>query len=319
MIRSRLSLSLATALVPAMALSLALSARAAAVDEKPVAVIDLPADAAAPVVATMKLNNRDYRMLVDTGAGNLIFNLPIAARDLAPAPMDAAALAKLQESHGGTEVRPFKVKKFRVGDWTVRPKHPAYAVDLGPMVEKYDIDGLLGVPYLAQLSWHWDNRSKQLLGYPHKSKKIAGLRSKLHCEQLLDVGGVPAIALAIGNDQVLFGVDTSQAIASGNIYPKVGEVLASRGVISATGAKNLPLDAEGRVQPSTHFAQIRNASLGPIRVDGLVLSEMDTKSRLGRGFLAKFDEVLLDFGGGSFCTPEVAQVAADDLSDYLAD
>lgn len=317
--RSEQGKSLACAVVSAIALSLTFSAQAGIAGEKPLAVIDLPADPTAPVIATMKLNNHDYRMLVDTSAGNLIFHLPVAERDLAPAPMDAATLAKSKESQGDTNVPRFKVKKFTVDKWTVRPKHPAYAVDLGPTAEKYGIDGLLGVPYLSQLSWHWDNRSKQLLGYPHKSKVIANLRSKLHCEQLLDVGGVPGIALDVGKDRALFAIDSSQTTASGNIYPKVREALALRGVIGATGTKNLPLDAAGQAQSSMHFAQVRNVSLGPTRLDGLVLSEMQTSSRLGRGLLNKFDDVLLDFGDSRFCSSELEAVAGDDLSDYLVD
>jgi len=311
--------SLAGAVVSAMALSLTFSAQASQGGEKPLAVIDLPADATTPVIATMKVGGHDYRMVVDTGAGNLFFHLPIAERDLAPVPMDATSSANPKELQGDPGVRSFKVKKFTVDGWTVRPKHAAYAVDLGPMAKEYGVDGLLGVPYLAQLSWHWDNRSRQLRGYPYKSKAIADLRSQLHCEQLLQVDGVPGIALTVGKEQALFAIDTSQMIASGNIHPTIRRALSAHDAIRATGTRNPPANADGQPQSPTHFAQLRNVSLGPTRLDGLVLGEADANSRLGRGLLAKFNEVLLDFGSNQVCFPAVAEVTADDLSGYLAD
>ncbi|GGD36537.1 hypothetical protein GCM10007235_05630 [Pseudoxanthomonas indica] len=283
------------------------------------AVIDLPADPTIPVIAKMTVGRHDYRMVVDTAAGNLFFHLPIAERDLAPVPMDTTSSAIPKELQADPGVRSFRVKKFTVDGWTVRPKHAAYAVDLGPMANEYGIDGLLGVPYLAQLSWHWDNRSRQLRGYPYKSKVIADLRSHLHCEQLLQVDGVPGIALTVGKEQALFAIDTSQVIASGNIHPTIRRALSAHDAIRATGTRNPPAIAAGPAQSPTHFAQLRNVSLGPTRLDGLVLGETESTSRLGRGLLEKFNEVLMDFGGNQICFPSVAEVAPDDLSGYLAE
>src|SRR5690349_6691362 len=65
MIRPNQSKSVFRALVSAMALSITLATHASEADEKPKAVIALPADPSTPVIATVKVGGHSYRMLVD--------------------------------------------------------------------------------------------------------------------------------------------------------------------------------------------------------------------------------------------------------------
>lgn len=76
----------------------------------------------------------------------------------------------------------------------------------------------------------------------------------------------------------------------------------------------MQVDMAGRPQPPVQLTQLENAYVGKTKLDGLVLTEINDYSRFGRGFLSKFDEVLLDFGTRQFCIPEIERVDPDDLS-----
>ncbi|GGD36532.1 retropepsin-like domain-containing protein [Pseudoxanthomonas indica] len=307
-----------SALLAISALSLGSSALAASAIEEPVTVIDIPADPGAPVIATVMMSSHRYRMIVDTGAGNLIFHLPVARRDLVAVPMDDSMLAQAKGIYGDLALHHFKAGSMSVGQWRFEPDENVFALDMNQAAEKYAVDGLLGVPYLAKLSWHWDNRSRKLLGYEHASSTVAAVRARLHCEPLYDVDAIPGVALKVGDERALFALDTGDLGASGGLHPNDREALAYFGAIRAGGMNNSQTDLAGKSQSSLQVSQIQNIMLGPTRLDGLVLTEVQSSSSLGRRFLSKFDEVLLDFGANTFCIPAVQQVEPDDISLYLS-
>lgn len=301
-----------------LALLLDPTANAVTREDKPVAVIEIPADPGAPLITTLTMSGHRYRMIVDTGAGNLIFHLPIAKQNLVAVPRDASMLAYAKGVHGELELHHFKGGTFVSGNWRFQADDNIFALDMTRVAEKYNVDGLLGIPYLAKLSWHWDNRSHTLQGYEHSSATIAALRSRLHCHQLYDVDAIPGIALRVGNEQAVFALDTGDLGASGGLHPKDREALAHFGAIRASGLAGGQTDAAGTAQAPLQITQVQNITLGATHLDGLVLTEVQTSSSLGRGFLSKFDEVLLDFGANKFCIPAVERVDADNLSLYLS-
>lgn len=306
-----------SAFVSAVAMSFASPAIAiATASENPAVVIALPADVTAPVIANLTMAGHHYRMVVDTGASNLYFHLPVARRNLTPGSVSAPANAT--GVYGKHEELAFKVQRFEVGTWKVEPQADAGAIDMQRVVEKYGVDGLLGVPYLAKLSWHWDNRSLQLLGYPHAAQAIADIRARMQCMQMIDVNAVPGIAVRVGEELAPFAIDTGDLGASGGLHAQDRDALAARGAVRASASNDAQVDMAGRPLPPLQLTQLQNVYLGKTRLDGIVLSEIDDNSRFGRGFLSKFDEVLLDFGTGKFCIPQVERVEPDDLSIWQA-
>lgn len=299
-------------LMSAAVISLALPTIASAASEGPLLVIALPADPSMPAIAGMTMAGHDYRMLFDTGASNLYFHLPVARKYLTPAKLTAPE--KARGVYGEHEVLAIKVQSFEVGAWKVDPPVDADAVDMQRVVEKYGVDGILGVPYLAGLSWHWDNRSLQLSGYPHAAQAIADMRARMQCVHMSEVNGFPGIPVRVGEVSGPFIIDTGDLGISGGLHPKDRDALAAHGAVRASASNDMQVDIAGRPQPPVQLTQLQNAYVGKTKLDGLVLTEINDYSRFGRGFLSKFDEVLLDFGTSTFCIPEIERVDPDDLS-----
>lgn len=314
--RSVLSSLLFACLASTLALAHAAPVHAAADADRPLVSIDLPTDPNAPVIATLVMAGHSYRMIVDTGAGDLVFHLPVAQRNLQSAAADPGQPRQAKGLYGDIELKHFRADTFAVGDWTVQTRGEVLAVDLGRLVQEYGVDGLLGTPYLSELSWHWDRRAHTLSGFRQGAPAIARIRARLQCVTLLDVDGNPGVPLSIGGEQAAFAIDTGDMGVSGNLNPQDREALAYRGAVRASAHIDGHLDVSGKSLPPLQMTQIQNVSMGSIKLDGLVFGEINRSSRLGLGFLGKFDEVLLDFGTGKFCTPAVDHLDPDTLSPW---
>lgn len=304
------------ALAFALALALTAPARADSNDDRPLVSIDLPADPNSPAIATLTMAGRNYRMAVDTAAGDLFFHLPVAQRDLQPAANDPSRAQKANGLYGDVDLQYFQGEAFTVGSWKVQTPGVVLAVDLGQIVQDYGIDGVLGVPYLSELSWHWDRRAYKLLGYRHNAQAVAAIRARMQCSQLFEVDAFPAVTLNVGPERVPFIIDTGFMDVSGGLNAQDHDALAYRGAVRDAAAADGYTDIAGRSLPTLRKTQIQNVSLGSTRLDGLVFSEIKRDSRLGIGFLGKFDESLFDFGTGKFCTPAVDHVDPDSLAPW---
>lgn len=301
--------ALASALVACVA---TLSIPAHAASDSPLVVLDMQTDPHKPVVATMKMGSHSYRMALDTGATNLVLHLPVAQRFLTPAPVDSSRPKKANGLFGEVEFQFFKGEPFTLGHWTSPIDDDVTAIDMGQVANEEGIDGVLGVRYLAKLNWHWDNRQHRVSGYADGAPTVAKLRSRLHCEPLKDVDGDPGLVITIGNEQTLFVIDTGDLSISGGLNPQDRAALEARGAVRLSGVMEPQVDIDGQVRVGTRATQIQHMALGPTRLDGLILREISGTSRLGRGFLSKFDEVLFDFESGHFCYPAVPGIEADD-------
>lgn len=306
-----------SALVSATTLQLALSAAAMAANEKPVVSLVLPADPHAPVMAKVTADGHSYRLIFDTGASDLVLHLPVAQRDFAAAPEVAGAPTVGRGLHGNLALQRFTSGPMALGDWRFQDSAQIVGTDLTAVVQAYGVDGLMGLSYLSQLDWHWNNRSQRLDGYPHGSEALAAVRSRLHCEALLDVDGMPGVAVRVGSEQAQFVLDTGDMGESGNLNTQDRDALEDRGAIQATATVNRHADVAGNPLPPLRITQIKNVHLATTRLDGLTFGEINNNSRFGRAFLSKFDEVVLDFGTGKFCYTDVAQVDPDDMSYWL--
>lgn len=318
MIRSVPNAFLHVALASALALVLVAPAQADTNQDRPLVTIDLPADPNSPAIATMTMGGHSYRMAIDTAAGDLFFHLPVAQRDLQPAASNPSQPQKANGLYGDVDLKHFHGQAFTVGSWKVQTPGEVLAVDLGQIVQDYGIDGVLGIPYLSELSWHWDRRAHKLIGYRHNAQAVAAIRARMQCSQLLDVDAFPAVALNVGPERVPFIIDTGFMDVSGGLNAQDHEALAYRGAVRDAATADGYTDIAGKSLPTLRKTQIQNVSLGSTRLDGLVFSEIKRDSRLGIGFLGKFDESLLDFGTGKFCTPPVDHVDPDSLAAWQA-
>lgn len=299
-------------------LALSLTAQAAAhtptKQGQPIVDISLPADPHQPAIATMTSAGRSYRMLLDTGADDIFFHLPVAQRDLLPAQADPTLPSTAIGLHGDVEFRRFKADGYTVGGWTFKTYGEVLGVDMTRAVTEFGVDGILGITYLSQLDWHWDNRSGRLQGYAANSPAVALIRARLHCEPLLELERAPGVYLRVGDKDAPFVIDSGDMGVSGNIDKGYQEALAHHDAIRESITLTDQIDASGNKLPPLQLVQIQNVQLGPTRLDGLVFGEVQGKPRLGAAFLRKFDEVLLDMTTGKFCYTATAQVAPDDLS-----
>lgn|GEM_PF-2686312 len=316
--RNRMTL---TALVAALTFTLALPALGAnaPIDrEVPLVTLQLQADPHRPAVAIMAMGGHNYRMVIDTGASQTYLHLPIAQRLLTPVAAESAPPQKAIGLHGEVELRAFKADPFTVGRWTPPLQGRIFAVDMGLVAAEEGIDGVLGVYQLMDLDWHWDNRKQQVLGYSHGAKAVQAIRARLHCEQLKNMDGDPAVGITVGNEQTGFVIDTGDLGFSGGINPQDRVALEYRGAVRLSRKVVPQYDVDGSELVNLQAAQIQNVSLGPTRLDGLILREVNSSSRLGRAFISKFDEVLFDFETGHFCFPAVAAIEADDPDIWMS-
>lgn len=310
-----------TTLVAALAFTLALPALGAnaPIDhEAPLVTLQLQADPHRPAVAIMAMGGHNYRMAIDTGASDTYMHLPIAQRSLTPAAEESAPPEKATGLHGEVELRPFNADPFTVDQWTPPMQGRIFGVDMGLVASEEGIDGVLGVYQLMDLDWHWDNRKQQVLGYSHGAKAVKAIKARLHCEQLKNRDGDPAVGITVGDEQAVFVIDTGDLGFSGGINPKDLIALEYRGAVRLSQKVIPQYDVDGSELVNLQAAQIQNVSLGPTRLDGLILREVNSSSRLGRAFISKFDEVLIDFETGLFCFPAVAAIEADDPDIWMS-
>lgn len=309
-----------SALVAALVISLALPACDARVpldSEAPLVTLQMPTDPHRPAVAVMTMGGHIYRMAVDTGASHSVLHLPIAQRWLAPVAADPARRRTATGLHGEVDLQWFNADQFTVGHWASRLHGSISAIDMGHVAMEEGVDGVLGVNQLVELDWHWDNRKHQVLGYSHGTKAVQAIRARLHCEQLKDVDGDPAVVVTIGNEQTTFVIDTGDLNVSGGLHPQDRVALEDRGAVRRSGKMAPQYDIDGSPLANLQATQIQNISLGPTRLDGLILREINFHSRLGRAFISKFDEVLFDFESGQFCFPAVSTIEADEPATWM--
>lgn len=283
--------------------------------ESPLVTIELPVDTTAPVIANLMMDGHHYRMMVDTGAGDLVFHLPIARRDLIPASHPQQPM-KGEGLHGDIELHSFRSSTFKVGNWTVQTRGEVLAADMSRLVQDYGIDGVLGSPYLSQLSWHWDNRARKLSGYQQDARIVTDTRERMQCTRLIDVDGNPGVSLDVAGESVAFALDTGNLAGSGGIRSADLEAYKNVGAIMATASVDGHVDMAGHPLPPVQIIQLQTVRFGETKLDGLMFGEISNNSRLGLGFFVKFDEVLLDFGTGKFCTSPVNRLDPDTLAPW---
>lgn len=303
---------------PMLALQLALPAVAKSPADKPVISADIPADPRGPVFLRLSSGGYTYRLVFDTGANDLFIDLARAQRDLPPAPASEQHATQAKGLHGQLNLQYFQSEPFGMGDWQFQHADSVLAADLSVLVRDYGGDGVIGHGYLSQLDWHWDNRARKLLGFPHGSATLAAVEARLRCVPLLDVNGMPGLALRIGSDEPLFVLDTGDMGESGNLSTNDLGALQDRGAIQDSVTIDRQSDIAGHPLPPLRISQIRNVKLGQLQLDGLTFGEVPSASRLGRAFMSKFDEVVLDFEHGTFCHSDIDRVEPDDMSFWRA-
>lgn len=281
--------------------------------------VEIPRDPHAPVIMDLAIGGVVHPLIVDTGATDIVLDLAIAQRLLKPLPetagqppIDAAGL------HGAVRLHRFATgRRVELQDWRFDTDGTVFATDISGIRQEIRAHGVVGTLALSQLNWIWDNRNGRLRGFEHGSPQFNAERSPLHCVEMQAYDGVPGVQIEVAGSRGAFLLDTGDLLASGGLAVQDRDVLAAGGAIENTALSGQAYRdvADAELGPM-QMSQIRNVSLGPLRLDGLVMHSQHAPSRLSRGFFSKFDRVALDFQQSKFCFPKNASIAADSLADY---
>lgn len=292
-------------------------------DEGPLVSVTIPADPHAPVVADVTIGTHVHRLLVDTGASGIFLDIAVAQRLYAPLATAAASSDLTADGlHGQVPVQRFATgRRVQLGDWRFESDGSVDAIDMSHAAENLQVEGVLGMGALSRLDWLWDNQQRRLSGFAPGSVGFAQARRSMTCVDLLAYDGIPGLVVDVqqGRNGVLL-LDTGDLMASGGLSEDDLATLTEIGAVEASIPTATPqLDIKGAEIGHLHRTQLKSVSLAGLALDGLVLHSQrnDTAgSRLGRGFLAKFDRVALDFRDFKFCFPADSVIAPDRITDY---
>ena len=257
------------------------------------------------LIVPVTIGGKGYHFIVDTGASFTAIDnrlaqtiTRVASDEHAPATFRSMMERGLVTPNGVLpmeRMRLWQSLPIQLGDYEVPPFYPWVGLDLTLVSQAsgMQIDGIIGMDIVRQLSWMADNRRGQLTVWRHPP---AGEHLS-HCVPYQDSFGLsPAIVLYRGEEFGNFRFDT------GSRYSLMsGATLAhfvSQKAATPLGGAALSATVNGVAQ--SHEYMISGLTFDGQAIGRLTVSESG-EDVLGLNFLAHFDRYMLVPGTMEFC------------------
>lgn len=257
------------------------------------------------LIVPVTIGGKSFHFLVDTGASYTALDnqvaetLTRAAADAqTPAPFRAMMEKGMVTPNGMLpmeRIRLWQALPIRLGEYEVPPFYPWVGLDLtlASQASGTQIDGIIGMDLIRQLTWLVDNRSGELTVWRHPP---AG-HHLAQCTPYQDSFGLsPSIVLYRGEEFGNFRFDTGSR----------NSLLSESTLAHFVAQKAVtPLDGAGLAATVNGMAQTNEYMLSGLSFESQPLGRLavseGTENVLGLNFLARFDRYMLVPGTMEFC------------------
>ena len=258
--------------------------------------------AAEPIVLPVKIGDRYYSFLVDSGTSFTVVDSSLSAL------LEADSECRLILTPAGPKAFPSaRIKAASLGKLPVCPNTPVLVQDLSSLREALGLDvyGCLGMDFLSQYVVRID----------FDQGRLSLLRSASHSEgerlSLQMAGGRPWLeARVAGVDKPeQFLIDTGDiGLGSGRLRPALIRRLDELGNLRPV-AVSVSETGGGRMKTKQGF--LDSMKIGPFQHKGLLFGSTLDGNALGLGFLARYN-VTFDFPGGALYLQANSRHAGED-------